>query len=311
LVRLGRRSLTWPELCRRAGVEHDVADRLWRALGFPDVPEDEPAYSEEDLRALRIAAEGVGELSEPDREAAVELIVREARTVSAHLSHIVEIQIDALSELQALGLRQRAVEAAFERGLEHSDLGWLLFYGLRRRLDESLRRRAEIGDQPAATVGFVDLVDFTRRSDDLEVGELSRLLERFEGLASDVVTEAGGRAVKMIGDEVMFVCPDPSKAIRAAVDIVASCASSELPEARARLAHGPLLLRAGDYFGAAVNLASRLVDRAEAGNVLVDQRLASALGPAGGISAEPVGERPLKGIGNVPVYRVAGSLRGG
>jgi hypothetical protein len=43
LVRLGRRYLTWPALCRRAGVEHEVADPLWRALGFPDVPPNEPA----------------------------------------------------------------------------------------------------------------------------------------------------------------------------------------------------------------------------------------------------------------------------
>ena len=36
LTRLGERLYTWPELCRLAGVvEHAVADRLWRALGFP------------------------------------------------------------------------------------------------------------------------------------------------------------------------------------------------------------------------------------------------------------------------------------
>ena len=36
LVRLGPRELTWPEVCALAGVSHEVADPLWRALGFPD-----------------------------------------------------------------------------------------------------------------------------------------------------------------------------------------------------------------------------------------------------------------------------------
>jgi hypothetical protein len=51
LTRLGERKLTWPVLCERAGVEHAIADPLWRALGFPDVPPDVPAYTEEDVRA--------------------------------------------------------------------------------------------------------------------------------------------------------------------------------------------------------------------------------------------------------------------
>src|SRR5437762_10958052 len=109
LARLGDRYLTWPELCRRAGVEHAIADRLWRALGFPDVPPDEPVYADDDVRALEIAAQGVERLRGEDRAAAVELIVREARSVSAYLTRITEIQVDTLSALQDLGLRQDAI----------------------------------------------------------------------------------------------------------------------------------------------------------------------------------------------------------
>src|SRR3954468_6675102 len=93
ITRLGERRYTWPELCREAGVEHPVADRLWRALGFPDVPADEPVYTSEDVRALEIAAEGLDRLAGAEREAAVELMVHEARSVSAHLARIVEIQV--------------------------------------------------------------------------------------------------------------------------------------------------------------------------------------------------------------------------
>jgi hypothetical protein len=165
ITRLGERRYTWPQLCGLAGVEHWVADRLWRALGFPDVAADAPVCTEEDVRALTIAAEGLERLSGADREAAVEMIVREARGVSGHLARISEIQVAMLGDLGRLGLRQRAVAQALERGLEHSDLGWLLFYARRRRLDETLRRRAsrEFPEHPVLAVGFVDLVDFTRR----------------------------------------------------------------------------------------------------------------------------------------------------
>ena len=59
LVRLGPKELTWPQVCARARVSHEVADPLWRALGFPDVPPEEFAYTTDDVRALRIAADGI------------------------------------------------------------------------------------------------------------------------------------------------------------------------------------------------------------------------------------------------------------
>src|SRR5262245_16655571 len=100
LVRLGSKELTWPEVCARAGVDSEVADVLWRALGFPDVSPEEPAYTNEDVRALAIAAEGIDRLHGDRREAAVEAIVREARMVSAHLTRIAEIEVEAMAEIR-------------------------------------------------------------------------------------------------------------------------------------------------------------------------------------------------------------------
>lgn len=304
ITRLGERRHTWPHLCQLAGVEHPVADRLWRAMGFPDVPPDAPVYTDDDVRALKIAAEGLDHLPDGDREAALEMIVQEARSVSGHLARIVEIQVATFGELGRLGLRQGAVAQALERGLERSDLGWLLFYALRRRLDEALRRRAsaENSEHPTLAVGFIDLVDFTRIARARDERELSRILARFEALAWDVVTEAGGQVVKLIGDEAMLVCPSAAEAADAALKIVAETATGDLPQARGGLALGPLLPRAGDYFGAAVNLASRLVDCAEAGTVVVDARFRSSLGDA--FALESLGNKQLKGIGEAPAWKI-------
>jgi adenylate cyclase len=307
LVRLGNRYLTWPELCSRAGVEHEVADRLWRALGFPDVPPDEPAYTDDDVRALEIAGQGLERLDGREREQAIELMVREARAVSAYLTRISEIQVDTLLELQAHGLREHAISDAFGHGLADSELGWLLFYGLRRRLDETLRRRAtsEPGEEEVVAVGFVDMVDFTRTSGSLDADEFGRLLNGFESLVWDIVTEAGGQVVKLIGDEAMFVCPSAGEAAQAALDVISASGRSEIPPSRGGLAAGPVLHRYGDYFGRAVNMASRLVDRAEPGTVLVDESLRRGLNSDDGFQLRERGREQLKGIGEVPVWLLA------
>jgi adenylate cyclase len=176
LVRLGPKELTWPEVCARAGIRHEVADPLWRALGFPDVPPDERDYTSDDVRALRIAAEGIESLRGDHRCAALDAIVREARMVSSYMTRIAEIEIESMAEVSALGLRERVLAEASQRGVERSDVGWILLYVFRRRLEEGLRRRTtlEAGEQPTLAVGFVDLVDFSRTSGFVQMDELGR-----------------------------------------------------------------------------------------------------------------------------------------
>src|SRR3954454_820551 len=94
IARLGERRLTWPELCERAGVEHAVADPLWRALGFPDVEPDVPAYTEQDVTALRLATEGLERVDGEERERALEFLVRDTRTLSSYLGRIAETLVD-------------------------------------------------------------------------------------------------------------------------------------------------------------------------------------------------------------------------
>jgi adenylate cyclase len=306
LVRLGPKELTWPQVCASARISHEVADPLWRALGFPDIPPDEQAYTRDDVRALRIAAEGIESLRGDHRRAALDAIVREARMVSSHMTRIAEIEIESMAEVGALGLRERVLAEAWQRGLEHSDVGWVLLYAFRRRLEEGLRRRTtlEAGDHPTLAVGFVDLVDFTRTSGSMQTDELGRLLGRFEGLASDIITEAGGRVVKLIGDEAMLVFPTADEAARGAIELVDACAAGDLPSARAGLSLGPVLARGGDYFGRAVNLASRLVDVAPPDTVLADDRFAEAIAGNPALAIEPHGRERLKGLGSVRASRL-------
>ena len=122
------------------------------------------------------------------------------------------------------------------------------------------------GGLPVMAVGFVDLVDFTRSTREWDAGTLERTLERFERDVALRVTAAGGRVVKTLGDEVLYVTDSALSAAEVALDTVeAHEDDDELPSVRAGVALGPVLLRMGDVFGSPVNLASRLTDEARPG----------------------------------------------
>ena len=137
-------------------------------------------------------------------------------------------------------------------------------------------------------VGFADLSGFTALTQVLTTEQLSEVLTEFGATVADVVHADGGRVVKFIGDEVMWVSPTPERLVRAAVDLVDHPKACEAGlHVRAGLDYGPVLATGGDYFGTPVNLAARLVAAAAPGQVLATAALrdrlpdwpAVALGP--------------------------------
>jgi adenylate cyclase len=156
-------------------------------------------------------------------------------------------------------------------------------------------------------VGFVDLVGYTRLSTTLSHGDLPELLSRFEATVGRAVAAAGGRIVKTIGDEVMFVVPDPASGSRAAVDMLLALHAEGLPEARVGIAFGPVVGYEGDYFGDVVNLAARLVALADPMSVLAPASLAAAADSAD-LVVTPVDAVAAKGFAApVDVVRIAAS----
>lgn len=158
-------------------------------------------------------------------------------------------------------------------------------------------------------VGFVDLVGFTPFAQDVAPDELAGFVERFEARANDVVAARGGRVVKHIGDEVMFVETDPVNACDIALELVQTFGDAAGVSPHAGVGFGPLVARGGDYYGSVVNLASRIADLAVPGEVLVTEALERAAVSADGPFAfEPAGRRMLKGFAEpVPLYSVTRS----
>jgi adenylate cyclase len=149
------------------------------------------------------------------------------------------------------------------------------------------------------TVGFADLVSSTAAVRGGSVRALGRMVREFEELVWDLVTGAGGRVVKLIGDEAMFVIEDRA----AACDVALRLVDASPQRVRVGLAHGTVVALYGDYYGETVNLAARLVNAADPSSVVVSASVRDRAGD--GFSVEPLPERELKGFGETVFYRVS------
>lgn len=269
------------EVSAAAGVPEIEARAVWNALGFPVLPPGERAFTRKDAQALRTARElRDGGLVDDDT-----LLVL-ARSMGQGMARMAEAQVEVVRQL-ATGL---SVEEAVDASVRAADevmprLEQLVVHVWRRQFAAAVARAfaaAEHEGQPVIAIGFVDIVDFTASTRMWDNLTLERLLERFERETSLRVTAFGGRVVKTLGDEVMYVTDDAVSAVEVALDTVAAhVADDGLPDVRAGVAFGPVLERLGDVFGQPVNLASRLVDEARPRSVLVDAAAAEALGEAG------------------------------
>lgn len=170
----------------------------------------------------------------------------------------------------------------------------------RLHMDDAIRRsrdaRRGSGDLEVVTmaIGFIDLVGYTTRTSGAGVRELLDLVLDFEGRAYDIVTEHGGRVVKLIGDEVMFTTSMPQEAAAIALALVRDFRSRGDIAPRGGLAYGDVLAHGGDCYGSVVNLASRVADLAVPWEVLVTEELACEI--EAGYELEPAGKRMLKGF---------------
>lgn len=175
-----------------------------------------------------------------------------------------------------------------------------------------LERRPGTPSEPErrlAAVWFADLVGYSTLSSQDEEAALA-LLDTFHKTARREVESGGGRIVQFIGDAAFAEFSSTQRAVKTAVDFLDAFARATAdavhpPQLRIGIHVGDVLMASdGDLFGDGVNVASRIQNDAEPGQILVSQDVWRQLKQRRDFGFISVGERSLKGIG-APVHLFA------
>ena len=308
----GTERYTPREVAELVGISVDEGLRFCQAFGLSRPAPDERVLTDGDVAALRrlrefqaagLPEEGLFEVARVLGEAlsrvaaTVRLLVREAYLAPGIGEYELSTRYAAVAEglsPQLFAVMQQIFDMHLRDQLRNDAIG-----------------RTEIahGRMPGATqitVAFADLVGFTKLGERVPAEELGAVAARL----LELTTEAAAppvRLIKTIGDAAMLVAPDPDALLDSALRLVeaAEAEGDALPRLRAGLATGPALHRAGDWYGAPVNLASRITDIGRPGSVVIDEATRKALGDDSRWRFSTVPPRRLKGVdGTVQLYRV-------
>jgi adenylate cyclase len=296
------------EAAELAEVEEPFLVELSNALGLPAPTADEVMFGEDDVAAARAVGRFV-KAGLPEDE-----LLEVARILGDAMVPVVE------------GIRRLAGETLLHAGDTEHELGLryehaalelmpllspLPAYVLNIRLRELIRRdvvgaeeraSGQLADTVRVAVAFADLVGFTSIGERASGEELARMAARLTKLGQQVATPPV-RFVKSIGDAVMLISPRTTPLVNAALELVDLVeADPELPSLRAGVASGDAINRWGDWYGAPVNIASRVTERARPRSVLVTKEVREEAGEA--FSWSRAGSHNFKNItGRVSLHR--------
>jgi adenylate cyclase len=293
--------LTVAEIAELSGTTPDLVTRLWRAAGFLPPAPDARIFLPEDVSLF-------AEFSAASGIFGMERTLHFVRVLGASLARVAEsanslfvvnvegpMREQAATELELAQSQVRALEASrmLPRVME-------VFF--RYEMDEAIRRNrlarepSMAAEQTLMSVAFVDVVDFTTVVQELSTRELASVVTEFEAAAADLVAARDARLVKVIGDEVMYVTLHARDACEIALDLCRFVDDHPtLAAARGGVARGPLISQDGDYYGPHVNIASRVVNLADPGTVLVTDEVRQGSG-VGELRFTPAGSRELRGF---------------
>jgi len=297
--------LTAVDVAARAGVSPDDVLGVWRALGVEVPGPQSPMFSSADVSLVR-SLTSVDLFTAAESDELLHVVGSAlARMADAAIAFYVQTVEAGLTDngADALLLAQKSAGAAMKALELGAGLGAVFVHLLRDGIDRQRRAQVHVSDRALfrVAVGFVDLVGFTPLSHRMATRELSAFIGKFENRAFRLAAQNGGRIIKHIGDEVMFVAIDPVAGCQLALALMTEFSDDGI-QPRGGLAFGDVVARQGDYYGEVVNLASRLADLAIPGEVLVDDNVRSAAG-SGHLVFEGAGRRQLKGFEEpVPVF---------
>ena len=188
-------------------------------------------------------------------------------------------------------LSEQALLAIYHAKQEHTWTGNLI-----EEVEGALDRagiRSRMATLPA--ICFLDISGYTRLTEERGDEAADEVATRLTPLVQRPSDRHGGKVVKWLGDGVMFHFRDPAGAVVAALEMLDAISRADLPPAHVGLHAGPVVFQGGDYFGRTVNVAARIADHAEPGQVLVSQEIVNST-DQGDVAFTAIGSVALKGV---------------
>ena len=293
------------QVAERAGVPLDVAEDLWQHLGFPHTADDDVAFTDADVEALRRTDEliSLGILTEDSQAALV-------RTWGRSFARLAEWQVSLLAGMALEGEDPgQRLDELMDQVLPNVEE--LQSYVWRRHLASAAHRMLGdagpdgVGISGTTAVEFVDIVGYTSHSKNLteaRAGRLGRVLRGRDDPHRRRARRPGDQDDRR-RDPVRGRRPARRRRDRAPVTERGADEDDEFPPVRAGIAYGEVVSRLGDVYGPTVNIAARLTSVARPGpcswTAGLHEVLSGPLAEDGTATAELSVARPAAAIGRI------------
>jgi adenylate cyclase len=312
---LSRRSFR--ELSLEEGIPVELLLIVREAIGFAQADPDDP-MREDELRVVPILKLQLSRGFDPA------VIERWLRVYGESLRRITETETDwwftqvvmphlaaGLNEAEMLevtnewgdafaSLTEQALLAIYRAKQEHA---WT--ESLIEEVENALDRaglRSKMATTPAMC--FLDISDYTRLTEERGDQAAAEMVARLAPLVQRSSDRHGGKVVKSLGDGVMFHFREAAGAVLAALEMLEAISQAGLPRAHVGVHAGPVVFQGGDYFGRTVNVAARIAERAEPGQLLVSQEVVESA-DLSEIHLTAIGPVVLKGVSErIQLYSV-------
>jgi adenylate cyclase len=301
---------TFREIAEDLGLPLETLTRLYAMWGLPrpapdDVvrEDDAPTFSEwkavfppealnEQLltQGARLFGEATSRLA--DWGMAVYRAYVEAPMLAAGMS--AQEALDASSAFGKVGtpVMQRQLSWLLGRKLEHNTFQLIV-----EHVEDAVEAAGAAPPLPTRlpAICFVDLSGFTALTEQVGDQAAAERAAALGTLLQELAHAHDGRVVKLLGDGAMLQFPDPAEAVGCGLEVVEQVQVAGLLPARVGIASGPVIFRDGDCYGRVVNLAARVMDRAQPGQVLATPEVVTVT-PREQAWFQELGPVTLKGI---------------
>lgn len=296
------------ELAARLGRPPELVARLVVALGFPEPSADDRVRADE--AAILESALAAWSFVEDEE------IVRVVRGYGENLRRVAEGEVSFYERTvperarESASSESEAGEVAGEVGTKATAFSKTVVPWLHRRhferalmeymtssTEQYLERSGLAAPRPRRppAISFLDLSGYTRLTEEQGDERAADLAASLSGIVDAAARTRGGKAVKWLGDGVMFYFADPGSAVLSALEVLDQAGGTGLPPARVGINAGPVVFQDGDYFGRTVNVAARIADYARPHEVLVSEE-ARRIVPHDEVGFEEIGDIPLRGV---------------